>query len=120
MNWNKLESTGDLDSLIKKSEKNICLIMKYSTRCASSAMVHRRLERDWNEEEMNGTSLFFLDIIGHREISNAVSDVFNVRHESPQIILIDKGKSIYDTSHFMISYDSIKEAVNNLEIKNEN
>ena len=120
MNWNKLESQRDLDTLIEQSAENICLIMKYSTRCASSAMVHRRLERDWNEDEMNGTNLFFLDIIRFRDISNTVSEKFNVRHESPQILLVDKGRLVHDSSHFLISYETIKSALEELNVKNEN
>jgi len=48
-------------------------------------------------------SLYFLDLIRFREISNAIAEKFQVHHESPQIILVDAGKVIFHTSHGQIS-----------------
>ena len=42
---------------------------------------------------------YFLDLLEHRDISNAIAERFDVVHQSPQIIVIKDGKAIYDTSH---------------------
>ena len=70
-----------------------------------------RLERNWQETELNGIKSYFLDLITYREISNRIAHEFDVAHESPQILIIENEKSIYDQSHMGIDYQQIREAV---------
>lgn len=72
-----------------------------------------RLERQWNQNEMLSVKPYFLDLITFREISNQIEHQFNVVHESPQVLIISKGKSILDLSHFDISYDQIRQIIKN-------
>ncbi len=72
-----------------------------------------RLERNWIEGEMGGIKPYFLDLITYREISNRIAHVFNVEHESPQVIIIENEKAIYDQSHMAIDYQRIKDIVIN-------
>lgn len=120
MNWIKLESEMDLRDLKSLSESKFCMIFKYSSRCGSSAVALDRLERSWNTEDMSDVQPFFLDLIANRDLSNMVSQEFNVMHESPQVLLIENSDSVFDTSHFSINYDNILSAVMNLGAKNEN
>jgi len=120
MDWIKLESAKDFHELISISESKLCMIFKYSSRCGSSAVALDRLERSWNAEDMSGVQPFFLDLIANRDLSNMVSQEFDVIHESPQVLLIENSDSVFDTSHFSISYDNILSAVMKLGTKNEN
>jgi len=120
MNWIKLECEMDLRDLKSLSESKFCMIFKFSSRCGSSAVALDRLERSWNAEDMSGVQPFFLDLIANRDLSNMVSQEFDVMHESPQVLLIENSDSVFDTSHFSISYDNILSAVMNLGAKNEN
>lgn len=72
-----------------------------------------RLERNWKEAEMNGIKPYFLDLITYREISNHIAHEFGVEHESPQVLIIENERSIYDQSHMGIDYQKIREAVKN-------
>ena len=111
MKWNQLKAADQLDEIKKESaEKNI-LIFKHSTRCNISRASLDRLERKWNEQEMENVKPYFLDLLNYREISNLIVDQFKVEHESPQILLIKKGQAILDQSHFSIDYDQIKAAL---------
>jgi bacillithiol system protein YtxJ len=47
--------------------------------------------------------LYYLDIIGYREISNAIAHRFNVVHESPQVLVIKNGTVVAQASHGAIS-----------------
>ena len=60
---------------------------------------------------MTGIKSYFLDLITYREISNRIAHEFDVEHESPQILIIENEKSIYDQSHMGIDYQQIREAV---------
>ena len=113
MEWSKLKSVSQLDQIKEESQYNPVLIFKYSSRCSISQMALDRLERNWKSAEMQDVKSYFLDLISYREISNRVAHEFDVEHESPQILVIEKGKSIYNRSHMGIDYQQIREAVRN-------
>jgi bacillithiol system protein YtxJ len=48
-----------------------------------------------------------LDLIAHRNISQKIAEDFQVHHESPQVLLINKGECIYDESHNGINMQDI-------------
>jgi bacillithiol system protein YtxJ len=106
-----LEDLDQLQRIKDESSETDVLIFKYSTRCSISGMVLSRLERAWNSEDMKKVKTYFLDLIAYRDISNTIEDLFEVRHESPQVILIRNGESIYDNSHMGISYTVIQDLV---------
>src|SRR5688500_8146631 len=110
MKWIQLRSAEQLDEIKKESESTPVLIFKHSTRCSTSRMSLDRLERNWNELETKGVKGYFLDLLSHRSLSNQIAEVFSVEHESPQVILVVKGKSVLDLSHFEIDSRQIREA----------
>ena len=72
-----------------------------------------RLQRNWEKGEMADVKPYFLDLITYREISNAIEHQFGVEHQSPQILIIRKGQSVFNRSHFSIDYEAIKDALKN-------
>lgn len=102
MNWILLESAEQLQQI--KQNQGYSLIFKHSTRCSTSMMAKRRFELDWDNLPKN-ISLYFLDLIQYRELSNQVAQLFQVHHESPQLLLIKDGECILDLSHGEISVD---------------
>jgi bacillithiol system protein YtxJ len=119
MNWIKLNSAEQLQALQTESVTTPVIIFKHSTGCSISRMVLDRLERNWKEEDLNGAKPYFLDLLSYRAISNQIADVFDVKHESPQVLIVREGKAVYHTSHYDIDFGRIKNAVNeNLVSKN--
>ena len=108
MDWNTIQSAEDIEEIKKASESGRVLIFKHSTRCSISSMALNRLERAWKPAETQGLQPFFLDLIAKRPISAQIADEFGVRHESPQVLVIENGKCIYDNSHMGISYNELK------------
>ena len=96
MNWNPLTSAEELSLITKQSEATPQIIFKHSTRCSISVMAKARLER---EVEPEGVAFHYLDLLQYRDVSSAVSSIFQVHHESPQLLVIWKGECIYDESH---------------------
>ena len=104
--WNNIEKVQDIDNLIKCSYQKPQLIFKHSTRCSISAMALQRFERNWDVKNQE-IDLNFLDLLAIRPISSHVANVFEVEHESPQVLLIINGRCIYHTSHNDISVTGI-------------
>jgi bacillithiol system protein YtxJ len=110
MNWTQLESTEQLNQI--KQQQGYSLIFKHSTRCSISMMAKRRFELDW-EDLPADMPLYFLDLIRYRDISNQVAQIFQVHHESPQLLLIKDGECILDQSHGGIS---VEEAIGEIRV----
>ena len=106
VNWSVLESIDQLKTIESESTEQPVLIYKHSTRCGISGMTMNRLERTWSDE-LNHIKTYYLDLISFREISNEIASRFGVYHESPQVLLIKDGRSVYDASHMDINVDSI-------------
>lgn len=115
MKWSELKSVNQIDQIRQESKENSILIFKYSSRCSLSRMALDRLERNWHETEMTGVKPYFLDLITYRDISNRIADEFDVEHESPQVLIIENERSVYDQSHMAIDYQAIKGAVGDCE-----
>ena len=104
MQWIQLTSEQQLSELISKSESRPQVIFKHSTRCSISAVAMQRLQKSEKPSEMD---FYFLDLIAYRSLSNLVAQKFGVTHESPQVLIIKNGQSVYDESHLSISMDEI-------------
>lgn len=106
MKWIQLESLEQLKEI--KSSEQFSLIFKHSTRCSISMMARKRFELEWDAlpEDLN---LYFLDLLRFREVSNSVAEIFDVYHQSPQLLLIRNGECIYETSHGEISAEETAE-----------
>lgn len=106
MNWTLLENIDQLDTI--KSAAGYSIIFKHSTRCSISLMAKRKFEFEWDSIPAE-TPVYFLDLLNFRGISNAIAEVFNVHHESPQLLLIKDGECIYEASHSEISAEEAAE-----------
>jgi bacillithiol system protein YtxJ len=109
MNWINLTSAEQIDAI--KAANGYSIIFKHSTRCSISMMAKKRFELDGNLFDENTTPLYFLDLIKYRELSKSVAEVFNVHHESPQLLLIKDGECILDQSHSSISAEETVEMI---------
>jgi bacillithiol system protein YtxJ len=83
------------------------LIFKHSTRCSISDAALSRFERDGKGLDESTIKCYFLDLLQHRDISNAIATRYGIEHQSPQVLLISKGKCIFNESHMSISVSEI-------------
>lgn len=105
MKWIPLLNEEQLEEIKINSLQTPQVIFKHSSRCSISSMARNRLDRN---ETPDGIDFYFLDIINHRNISNKIARDFHVHHESPQVLIINKGTCVYDESHSGIDMEDIK------------
>jgi bacillithiol system protein YtxJ len=108
MNWIHLTTEEQLENIKLKSATNPQVIFKHSTTCSISKMAFSRFER---ADAPDSIDFYYLDLLTYRPISNAIAEVFQVHHESPQILLIKNGECVYDESHYGIMMDELLEQV---------
>jgi len=102
LNWEPLNSPEDLDALIEKSDK-LVVIFKHSTRCAISSMALNSFESEFTISE-DKVYLGFIDL---GDVSNDCAEKTGIRHESPQLIILDNGKVVHHSSHGAIQFNQL-------------
>ncbi len=110
MNWKILDSSEQFSELLASANQPVFAVFKHSTRCSISSMSKNRIERNWEVLPEN-FDLYFVDLLTYRPLSDAIADVLDVEHQSPQLLLIAGGECIYHTSHSDISLDTLAEKI---------
>lgn len=104
MNWIPLKELDQLEVIDQASEEKPILILKHSTRCSISSAALSRLERAWTTDDDALHTIYFLDLLRYRMLSNAIAERYGVEHESPQTLVIQNRKCVHVDTHFGISY----------------
>lgn len=106
--WKNLNQIDQLHTIDETSNHKPVIVFKHSTRCGISHHAMEKLVQDWDKIENENLDFYYLDLLNHRNISNEIADRYGVIHQSPQIVLIKNGRSVYDISHSGISINTIK------------
>ena len=110
MTWISITNNSQLEELITSKDNQLKAIFKHSTRCGISRMVLKSFESEFDLDE-NQITMYFLDLLNFREISNKIAKDMNVYHQSPQLIAFKNGEVLYHASHSDISVESLKKLV---------
>lgn len=104
MKWIELTEESQIDEMLKASFNQPQIIFKHSVQCPiSKAAYNRVMEMD--------SEAWYVDVINCRPVSNKIEADFAVKHESPQVLIIKDGKSIYNESHRKIEVAKIEEQI---------
>lgn len=105
-----LNSKSDIDALIEHSSIRLVLIFKHSSSCPLSAYAFHQL---MNYLKMDSSHIICGMVIVQRarEVSNEIAKRLNVRHESPQVILVDMGTAVWHCSHNRITSEILNETM---------
>ncbi|MDZ7720539.1 MAG: bacillithiol system redox-active protein YtxJ [Balneolaceae bacterium] len=104
--WKTFSDPDEIRTLLEKSKDRPQLIYKHSNRCSVSFITKDEL--DSNAEKMNQfADLYIVDVIRQRDISNAVTSLLKIRHESPQALLIKDENIVWKGSHWEVNSQEI-------------
>lgn len=106
ISWRVLTDLGQLHEIINVSMTTPVVIFKHSTRCSVSRMALKQFENEFDLQSK--VTPYFLDLLEHRDVSNEIAELFQVMHQSPQLILIKNGVAIYSASHSDIEAEDLK------------
>ncbi|MEK3945499.1 general stress protein [Paenibacillus odorifer] len=107
MSIQQLHSLEDLEQYVAKPGKK--LLFKHSTTCPISAKANEEFQAYLKDAD---TAAAVVLVIEDRPVSNQIAEDFGIKHESPQLFLLEDNEVRWNTSHWKITRDAIKEAVN--------
>jgi bacillithiol system protein YtxJ len=109
----ELKTAEDLDRLIEASSTEPVIIYKHSLTCGTSAMAFEEI-RDLVAGSPISARVGIVMVQPARAVSNAIASRLGVRHESPQVLLLQGGQVVWQASHFRVTADAIRDALQRL------
>ena len=110
MNWISLTKIEQLDTILDDSRLKPVVLFKHSTRCSISLMAKSRLDQQW-DVTVEEADVYYLDLLRYRAISDQIAQLFNVVHQSPQVLVIKNGICTYSATHSGIDSRLLKQAL---------
>ena len=101
MNFITLNTIEKLDQLFEKSHETPVVLFKHSVTCPISTNVYYEISDI--EAEIN-----LVVVQSARQISNEIASRTNIRHESPQAIVLKDGKPVYSASHYDVTAEDLE------------
>ena len=92
--------THQKDFLLYKYNSKWCRISERTMNTMQQTMKVLRLQH-----------VYFVDVITHKPLSEYIAKVTGIHHESPQLLIIKKGKVQDYTSHMRISQERIEKQI---------
>lgn len=108
--WKELTSDDSVTELIRRSHEKTQLIYKHSETCGVCLISKEQMEKVAGEIGST-TDLYVVNVIEQRPISNAIARELEIRHESPQVILLKEGKVLWSGSHWDVTAGNIRSAL---------
>lgn len=102
----QITSESEWKALMQDSNEKPVFLFKHSTTCPVSANAYKEYQ-----EFATDLDKYYLIVSESRPVSNQVAEDLDIKHESPQIFLLNDGKAVWNTSHWNITGDNIKQAL---------
>jgi bacillithiol system protein YtxJ len=109
--YTEITTLEEWEAVKEEAEDGMVFIFKHSTTCPVSADAYRQFDSYLNTEAEQSIQYVLVKVIESRPVSNQMAADLNVKHESPQAILIKNRTAVWHTSHFNITKKAITEAL---------
>lgn len=108
--WKIITSESDWNKAVEESFHKPVVLFKHSTRCGISAHKLHDLVLEWNFST-DDLTLYYLDLLTYRSISDLIAKETRIIHQSPQLILLKNGKAADNTSHAYVTVSFLKKSL---------
>ena len=102
----RLKEPAQVDALL---EESIAVLFKHSSRCNISETAHQDVSAF--EASNPQVPVYLIDVVEDRPAAQYVAEQVGVTHESPQVILLEKGRAVWHASHFDLAGEALQEQV---------
>lgn len=98
------------EKILKESHDKPVIVFKHSNTCGTSEEAHQRIKKLESQGAI-AENMYILIVQNAREISDRVAEDLDVKHESPQVIVVSEGEAIYHASHEDIDPDVVAQKI---------
>jgi bacillithiol system protein YtxJ len=108
--WELIEDKQFAKALKASADKPV-LVFKHSTQCPISGAAYKRMAKYLDEAGDDAPPFYFVKVIEQRPVSQGIAKKLDVKHESPQLILLKGEKALWSTSHHAITSEALTKAL---------
>ena len=106
----EITSSQGLLEVLDESSKRKVIVFKHSTACPISANAWREVQA-FIKDSPNEILTALIKVIEKRDISNQAASVLGIKHQSPQVLLVDNRKVVWHSSHYSVTKENIVKAL---------
>ncbi|OWA35000.1 hypothetical protein B9G55_14795 [Saccharibacillus sp. O16] len=110
-NYMELTSLEQWETLLEQSKQSTVLLLKHSTACPISGAAFKEFNV-YTRKPKRPLVCALVKVIECRPVSNAIEAQLGIKHESPQVLLVQGGKTLWHASHWEITYERMEQEVN--------
>ena len=96
--------TTHLSEILEESSKKRVVVFKFSSSCNSSSSLRERFETMMAKYPL---IIYLVTARSEPVLSRKIAEHFQIKHESPQIVVIEKGKVVYSADHDNIDIKAV-------------
>ncbi len=101
--YREITTENDWLQAFEASSNKPMLILKHSTRCPVSSAALEEYESYLADRPREDIDYVLVKVIESRLISNRIAEELEVKHESPQMILVKQKAKYWTASHWSIT-----------------
>jgi bacillithiol system protein YtxJ len=101
----RIAEVESFEELAKRSHDAPVVVFKHSTTCPISAAA-------FNELSQFDGDVALVEVQSARNLSKEIEQRTGVVHESPQVLVLRKGRVVWEASHWRVKAEAVQQAVN--------
>ena len=106
-----LDTEGVLQEAQERSLNEPVVLFKHSATCGTSSIARRQMLQLTEDTD---PPVYELVVQTSRALSNHIAALYEITHQSPQVIVLHKGQPVFNTSHGRVKADTIREVAANV------
>lgn len=103
MIYTELTTQEQWQEAFERSNDHLIVVFKHSTTCPVSANAYQEFSNYLADKPREDVEYLFVKVIESRPISLQIAEDTNIKHESPQIMLLDKKEKVWSASHWSVT-----------------
>lgn len=93
----EIPEVGSLDECVALMDRDLVIFFKHSPSCSISWSAHREVMKFFAAQPQS--PLYLVSVRKRRDVAQYIATHTGVQHESPQIVVLRRGKLVGDASH---------------------
>ena len=95
-------------SALARSQEEPVILYKHSSTCPLSAAARSEMVHFVQDEDV---PVYEVVVQEARPASNRIAEELGIRHETPQVIILERGRPLFDASHRDITAQTVRQAL---------
>lgn len=107
MNYIEITTAEQWEAAYDKTTERPLVVFKHSTTCPVSANAYKEFNDYLNGKPRQDVDYMLVKVIESRPISLQIADDTGIKHESPQIMFLDKKAKVWSATHWAVTKEHI-------------